>query len=296
MKRSAIALLITVMFVILITVAIGVALKQINSASQTLKEEAFLYQSSLILEDVLTILQNSPDLARIGDSNSSAELFVLLSSASLIPFESEGMSVLIGLSSARSLYPVNSLDLNNSQILREYVSTKGANSAYVDLLLDCKGKIKEDGSYNSPIFEENPALYRDAIASSEHLEQINRYYAQTYNDNALANIAFAKLFSYTQETNASIDLNFATAEVWELLLGGDIQRAQTLAQNAGAYEEMESLGLSEEEQSRLALFRTSFFEPVLLVTLQIADADTKATIRFEYDIKKKKGSQFVYEI
>lgn len=142
MKRSAIALLITVMFVILITVAIGVALKQVNSASQTLKDEAFLYQSSLILEDVLTILQNSTDLARVGDSNSSAELFVLLSSASLIPFESQGTRVLISLSSARAHYPLASLDANTSQMLREYVSTKGVNSAYVDLLLDCKGKSK----------------------------------------------------------------------------------------------------------------------------------------------------------
>lgn len=296
MRRSAIALLITVMFVILITVAIGVALKQVNAASQTLKNEQFTYQSALLLEDVLRLLQNSPDLARVGDSNSSVELFMLLSTASFIPFESQGFEVVIKLSSARSHFPINSLTKENTPLFAEYVSAKGVNLSYVDILLDCKSGIKEDRSYNSAIFEENPALFRDTIASKEHLAQINEFYAKTYNDNALANIAFEKLFSYSQEANASIDLNFATAEVWELLLGGDIQKAQLMVQNAGAYESEESLALSAEELERLKLFKTSFFEPVLLVTLEIRNGLSSGVIRFEYDIKKKKGSEFVYEI
>ncbi|MDQ7066928.1 MAG: hypothetical protein Q9M40_02380 [Sulfurimonas sp.] len=58
MKRSkhAIALLITVMFIIVITVAIGVGLKQVNSASFQMKNEKFMYQSRLLIEDILKIL------------------------------------------------------------------------------------------------------------------------------------------------------------------------------------------------------------------------------------------------
>jgi hypothetical protein len=295
-SRKAIALLITVMFVMVITVAIGFGLKQVKDASDVLKNEAFMYESSIILEDVFKILESSTDLARVGDANSSTELFMLLSSASFIPFESQGISVIIKLSSARSKFPLTSLTKENTQAFMEYLIRKNINVSYVDILLDAQGKIKEDKSYNSAIFEEEPSLFRDYIASESHLERINEFYTKTYNDNSLKNAHFENLFSYTQETNASIDLNFATAEVWELLLGAEPQRAVALRQNAGLYTDIESLFLSAEEEERLALFKTSFFEPFLLVTLEISDEKSSATITFEYDIKKKKGSQFVYEI
>ena len=287
------------MFVIVITVAIGFGLRLTKEATQEVKSEAFLYQSSIILEDILKILQNSPDLARVGDANSSTELFMLLSSASFIPFESQGISVVMKLSSARSKFPLSALTLEAPQrieALKEYVSGRNVNAVYVDILLDANGKIKEDRSYNSAIFEENPSLFRDYIASKGHLEAVNDFYAKTYNDNSLKNIAFENLFSYAQEANATIDLNFATAEVWELLLGAPKERALFLVQNAGAYTDLESLALSEEEQSRLERFETSFFEPKLLVTLEIAEGKSMAIITFEYDIQKKKGSHFDYEI
>ena len=86
-SKNAIALLVTVMFVIVITVAIGFGLKQVNIATQVIKKENFMYQSTLIVEDVLKILKTSPDINRLRDSNSSAELNIFLSQAAFIPFE-----------------------------------------------------------------------------------------------------------------------------------------------------------------------------------------------------------------
>jgi len=296
LRKRAIALLITVMFVMLITVAIGFGLKQINKSAAMLSNENFMYQSSIIVEDILNILQNSQDVARVADANSSTELFVLLSQASFIPFEIADMSVVLKLSSARAKFNPSTLDTKTTEALREYMNIKMVNTQYVDILLDAMSGIKADASYNSRIFDEMPYLFRDHIASQEHLEQLNIFYAQEFNDNALQNVDFEKLFYYSNDANASIDLNFATAQTWELMLGTTLQRAEFLAQNAGAYETLESLGLQEDEQERLARFKTSFFEPVLFVELEMHQADKEAYVSFEYDIKKKKGSNFVYEI
>ena len=141
LHKRAIALLITVMFVMLITVAIGFGLKQINKSASMLSQENFMYQSSIIVEDILNILQNSPDVARVADANSSTELFILLSQASFVPFEVANMSVVLKLSSARSKFNPSTLNVKTTEALREYMSMKMVNSQYVDILLDAMSGI-----------------------------------------------------------------------------------------------------------------------------------------------------------
>lgn len=295
-SRSAIALLITVMFVIVITVAIGFGLRQVNSASKIIKDEKFMYQSSIIIEDVLNILKTSPDFARVADSNSSDELFLLLSAASFIPFESSGVEIVLKLESARSKFNPRLLDINTTQSFVDYLNNKMVNSQYLDILLDNVRGVKEDNSYNSAIFEENPYLFRDYIASARHLKKINEFYAQEYNDNSLSKIDFENLFYFSKDTNISIDLNYATTEVWELLLGTTKERAEFLSSNAGSYIDDASLNLDLDELERLHRFKTSFFEPIVLVEIELRQNSSISNIQFEYDIKKKKGSNFVYEL
>ncbi|MBT5935862.1 hypothetical protein [Sulfurimonas sp.] len=295
-SKNAIALLITVMFVIVITVAIGFGLKQVNSAAKIIKDENFMYQSSVIVEDVLNILKNSADIARAADSNSSDELFILLSSASFIPFESSGVEIILKLHSARAKFNPAQLDANTSQAFVNYLTNNMINSQYLDILLDNVSGIKEDNSYNSAIFEENPYLFRDYIASAKHLQIINDFYSQEYNDNSLEKINLKNLFYFTQDKNISIDLNYATTEVWELLLGTTKERAEFLSINAGTYTDDDSLNLDTNELEKLHKFKTSFFEPFLLVEIEIRQNNSISNIQFEYDIKNKKGSNFVYEI
>ena len=295
-SRNAIALLITLMFVIVITVAIGVGLKQINDASKILKSENFMYQSSIIIEDVLNILKSSPDVARVADSNSSDELYILLSSASFIPFESSGLEIVLKLQSARAKFNPAQLDANTTESFVDYLNNKMVNSQYLEILFDSVSGVKEDNSYNSAIFEENPYLFRDYIASAKHLKKINDFYAEEYNDNSLEKIDFDNLFYFTQDKNMSIDLNYATTEVWELLLGSTPERAEFLSSNAGAYTDDASLNLDDSELERLKKFKTSFYQPIVLVEIDMRRDDSHSTIQFEYDIKEKKGSNFVYEL
>lgn len=295
-SKSAIALLITVMFVIVISVAIGVGLKQINSATQELKTEKFMYQSTLLIEDVLKILGKNKELKAIVDQKSVEGMFLFLSQAKFIPFESSGLSILLSIESARSKYNLRNLDVYSVSALKYYVENNRVDTQYVEMLLDAKSGIKVDNSYNSNIFDENPYLFRDYVASAKHLRQINDAYAREYNDNSLTNIKFENLLYYTKESNTSIDLNYAKPEVWEMMLGVTKERAKGLYSAAGSYRKLNDLNLGDDEKFKLSKFKTSFFQPYILVSIEIMQGDSESKIIFEYDIKNKKGLNFVYEI
>jgi hypothetical protein len=284
------------MFVIVITVAIGYGLKQVNSASSIVKEEKFIYQSSIIVEDVLTILKTSPDIARAIDTNSSSDFYVFMSQASFIPLQISGFDIVLKISSARAKFNPKQLNAQNIDLMRIFMSNHNVNSQYVDILVDSISGIKEDNSYNSTIFDENPYLFRNYIASFEQVKEINKFYTKEYNDPALENIDFKELFYFSDESNISIDLNYATPVVWELLLGTTKERAEFLSDGMGSYTAVEDLNLDRDEEENLAKFKTSYFEPFLFVEIEIMQENMQSKISFEYDIKKKEGYNFAYEI
>ncbi len=296
-SRNAIALLITLMFVIVITVAIGYGLKQVNVATKIVQEENFLYQRNIIIEDILNILNNSRELQAAVENNSSIEFFTLLSQAGFIPFEYGGVEIILKIKSARGKFNPSAIDETRGTLLRQYLGNHNINSQYVDLLIDNTSGIKEDNSYNTPIFDENPNLFRDYIASAKHLKIINDFYAREYNDNSLQNIDFNELFYYgADDANTSIDVNYATAEVWELMLGCQRERAEFLSLAGGSYNSIEDLNLNSEEEVFATNFNISFLEPIVLIELEITINGQGSTMSFEYNIQNKKGSNFAYEI
>lgn len=300
--KKGIALLITVLFVMAITVAIGVGLRQVKEASWHMENENFMLQASTVLDDVLNILQSSKELEQLAQNKSSAELFTFLSSVSFIPLESSGLKMDIKISSARSNFNVNSLvDADNIintdrvNILNEYLSKYKVNIGYVDILLDVM-RGDENITYNRAIFDEKPYLFRDYVASEKHLNEVDDFYMKTYHNNNLKRIDFANLFYFSKNKNIAIDLNYATMEVWKMMLGCDKKKATQLASGYGGYSSLEDLSLNGEEKLALAKFQTSYFEPYLDVVIDITQNYKNAKIRFEYDIQTKKGSNFVYEI
>ncbi len=295
-SRSGIALLITVMFVIVITVAIGYGLKQVNSAATAVKQENFIYQSNIIVEDLLRILQTSPEIQAAVDTNSSEALFLLISQAAFIPFESHGLEMVLKIKSARAKFNPAQIDANNTEQIKLFMNNYNINNQYVDILRDNINGIKEDNSYNSRIFDEHPYLFRDYIASSEHLKIINDFYTKEYNDNSLSKIDFDNLFYYSSDRNMSIDLNYATPEVWEMLAGVQKERAEVLTANGGFYTKYEDLGLNDDELENLKHFKTSFYEPILDVEVEIRQNGLLSNIHFEYNIKTKKGSNFAFKL
>ena len=298
MQKNGIALLITLLFIMLITVSIGFGLKQLNLASGYVDNEKFLYQSSVILDDVLGYLKTSQEL---NDINSSEDLDLFLAQASFIPFQIKDLKISIELSSARSKFNINSLidkkkpDTKKVEILKQYLSNHMINISFVDILLDSMGGIKEDLSYNSGLFDEKPYLFRDYISSYEQFSELEAYYKKYYHDDSLKNIDFKNLFYFSHDKNYKIDLNYATKETWEMMLGCGESRAVQLSE--ADYDSYESLGMDVEELNILKhRFKTSFFEPYIYVVITVMKNNNNAIISFEYDMKKKEGYDFVYEI
>ena len=308
-KKRGIALLITTLFMMAIIFSLGISLKQVNEATTEVENENFMLQTSVILDDVLSILRTSEELDFITKDNSGDAFFIFLSEASFIPFESSGVKILIELKSARAKFNINSLNsAKRIDSLKLYLNNYMVNTTYVDMLLDNMKGFKEDMSYNSEIFYEKPYLFRDYIVSSEHLAEINDFYNKTYHDNSLNKKAkkssnydeyildLDDLFYFRSNKNTKVDLNYATVSTWEMILGCSRQRAIELNTGGGSYNSLDTLMLDDEEKIELAKFKTSFFEPYLDVAVEVLQNNNSAIIRFEYDMKSKKGSNFVYEI
>ena len=294
LSRRAIALLITVFFIMLITLSVGAGLKYINNASKSMQSEQFILQSAMILDDVLVLLKSSEELSKIASSD---ELAIFLAESSFIPFESNGVSVVIEISSARDRINPNTLITKpRLDAFKNYLILKMVNTEYADMLSDVIGGIKEDMSYNTDIFNQKPYLFRDYMASSKHLEELNDSYLKRYHESSLQNIDTDKLFYISTDKNSSLDLNLAAPSAWELMLGCDEGRAEVLSSGGGTYTALDDLGLSEPEKIALNEFKTSFFEPYVYVKIEITQKDSTANIAFEYDIQSKKGSNFVFEV
>lgn len=307
MKRNAIALMITLLFVISISVAIGIGLKQVKDASNSVNDESFMIESSVIVDDVLKLLTTNKELDMIVKASAIEDrrdaLAIFLAQSAFIPFESSGIKVIIQIESARKKFNPNMLVDENATlhsqrvaIVSNYITSKGVESEYVDLLLDAMSGVRDDGSYRSELFVKEPTLFRDYIADEKHLQKINDSFMQIFHTNTLKAIKFEELFYLSKERNISIDLNQATQEVWSMMLGVESERAELLVENEGSYASLEDIQLTPEEKVSLAHFSTSFYEPFLDVKVEILKGDKNVKIGFEYDLTKKKGSHFIYEL
>ncbi|MDX1808596.1 MAG: hypothetical protein R3331_03540 [Sulfurospirillaceae bacterium] len=292
--KNGIALLVTVLFIMLITFSIGIGLKYVSTSATNMKSEHFLFQSSILLDDILKILKSSKDLEQI---NSPGSLALFLTRSSLISFESSGIKIAISIESARSKINPNVLS-NEARInaFKSFLAKNTVNLGYADMLLDLQGGMKENMSYNTNIFNDNPELFRDYITSYEHLEALGDIYMKKYHDDNLKNINMKELFYIGVEKNSYIDLNYATLPVWEFILGCDKNRASALVAGEGTYRTLKDLALNSEEASLLKRFKTSFFEPYLDVKVKITQESNSANIRFEYNIRSKKVSNCVFKI
>jgi hypothetical protein len=301
--RPAIALLLTLFFIMLITLSLGVGLGYMKKMTYNTQQEQFMIQSRVILDDFLTMLKSSKDLdALIQENNSSEAFYNFITSYSTIPLAHEEIEVLIQLSSARGKFNPNTLVNEDALLqtkrfdaLKEYFNKNNINSSYADVMLDILN-TKENYYPTSDIFYMYPQLSRGSLASLQHQQILSDFFANRYRDNSINNIDFDKFFIYTQDTTTKVDLNFASAEVWSLLIGCESLRAQEILQKSGTCQDLECFGLSVQEIEQLNNFAYSFYEPIIEIKLSLRQNNMHAFISFEYDMKQKKGYHFVYQI
>ena len=301
--KNAIALMITLFFIMAISVLVGIGLSEVKKISTATQKERFLLQSRVIADDVMRLLKSSQDLDMLVGGESNEAFFLFVEQSGFIPLNTKEIEVVLEISSARSKININSLKkdansfhLKRVEALQRYLNYHMVDMVYADLLLDAMSGIKEDYSYMSDLFRFKPHLFRDYIASKNHLEEINRFFKDNYRFNTLERVDFDTLFSYNKKIDTKIDLNFATPNVWMFMLGCDHLRAQEIASKRGFCTDLDCFELAEPEKELVNHFNTSFFEPIIDVKVTMYQNDMKAKMSFEYDMKLKKGSNFVYEI
>jgi len=296
-KKNAIALLITMFFIMAITVAIGLNLKNINKAKQEVNSENFLLQSRTILNDILKILKNTPELNDINDSDSFRTF--LQTYTTMIPL-SKNIMLNIDLKSARAKFNINALKDNNAtkEAISSYFNSYMINNQYIGILEDLISGIKKDGEYNSGIFNDKPYLFRDYINSFSQIEDANEYYKQNYHDNSVDKLNLSKIFYFLDGNNSNytIDLNFVNRDVFNIMSGVFENNSKDENQSDDFFVDCNSLSNKQKTDFKNKFHASCDLQKIIDVKLSIMGYKQKADIEFEYDIKTKKGSKFVYKI
>jgi len=302
-NKNAIALLITMFFIMAITITIGVSLRHINSAKENLSSEKFLLQTTVVLHDMMKILKDTPEL---NDINDTQTFRAFLSQYSTVVPLSADMAVEVKLESARSKFTFNALQDNNTtkgesalkNALIGYFNAKNINSEYVYMLKDLTGGIKADGTYKSGIFNENPYLFRNYISSDEQIKALNSYYKRTYNDNSVDKIDLHNIFNFGNYKASSyiIDLNFVNRDIFNIMSGKYYEQENNTSLEDGFFVDCDQLTTKEKENLKRKFNASCDLQKIIAVTLFITQDKQNAKISFEYNILTKKGSNFVYKI
>lgn len=296
-RRKAVALLMTLLFIIAISAVLGISLMQLKQGNREVAGGHFLVQSSAMVEDILSVLGNVDKVAKVSDA---ASLRQFLDVAALLPLRAEGVAVSISLRSEMGKLNINTLSA--SQKFQETLINHmryGYNvqePVYLsELLMDCMDGERE--FYRTDIFEYLPELYRERIADSEHFEQILDYYVRTRRDRSVYDLPWEQLMRFDERNSTRIDVNYVSAELWQMLLPGvGPEKAAAVAEHAIAYEEWGDLGLSEDDMVQLNDFNLSYYEPVVHVGVRIIENNQSADIAFDYDLSTKKAKEFSYDI
>jgi len=303
MNKNAIALLITMFFIMAITITIGVSLKHINSAKENLASEKFLLQTTVVLHDIMKILKDTPEL---NDINDTQTFRAFLSQYSTFVPLGRDMTVRVKLESARSKFTFNALRDNNTaektnalkNALIGYFNARNINIGYVYLLQDLTKGIKADGMYNSGIFNDNPYLFRDYISSDEQIKVLNNYYKKIYNDNSVDKIDLHNIFNFGNYRPSSyvIDLNFVNRDVFNIMSGKYYTQENNTSSENDFFVDCNQLSAKEKENLKRKFNASCDLQKIIAVTLFMTQDKQNAEISFEYNIQTKKGSNFVYKI
>ncbi len=293
-KRRAIALLITLFFVISVTAAVGVSMIQLRLSAQQVREGKCLIQSSMILDDLIKLLKTTPILEKI---NNADDLRYFLENTSLIPVALENLNVKVNIHSPMGRININTLA--SSKAFQEALSLYMLQyeiediDYFQDLLIDSMGG--KQPHYRTDLFDNQPWLYREKIVSMAHFEQIVDYYVITRHDAKIRKIPWDSLIRFSTPNDYYIDVNYITAELWQLLLPGLSEGlAKELSSWENLYKAEEDLGLSQEELEYLHKYQLSYYLPRLAVNVDVKRNDQNVHVAFEYDIKTKKVGSVDY--
>jgi hypothetical protein len=309
-SNRGIALLITLFFIISITLAVGIGLKQVNEARAEIEQENFMIQSSVVLDDVLKILTKMSKEYDVENDADGEGFYTFLEESAFIPFESSGIKTLISIDSARSKLNINAFadaNLSTKEALESYFESRMVGLEYVDMLFDVIKGIRVEPPYRTDIVHQRPLLIKDTnnyISSYENLREINEFYKLSYHDNKIDKINFKNLFYFSADSNYSLDLNCISPAAKDVIWASDVVYVEDETQNEEMLEQTTPCSvdfcasLSEEEKSNFnsKYNATCIPQRNINVVVEVMQHKQHAKIMFEYSMDSKKGSNFVYEL
>jgi len=298
-SRPAIALIITLFFIMAMTLLVGISSGLSDSALKRVEKERFLIQANRISHDVVTILgQITKDL------NGSDDLDMLIDLPVLLDDEVSGMHVEITFESASSRLNINSLVDENGTIQKEYynllenvlINNQVLDpSLFLSLVADTIDSDIEERIVDSEIATLDPFYSNGEIIDMKHFNKIIQKYIEMRDDLAINQIPWSKLIStvgkdidinhVTPELFAEIFPNFAPDEVLEYTLG----RKDT-------YNKMEDLEVDDITKEYLLKLGVSFYEPLVKCNVLLKVNEQTGIISFYYDLSGKNASEFNIEI
>ena len=309
-SKRGMALLITLFFIISITLAVGIGLKQVNEARSEIEKENFMIQSRVVLDDVLKILTKMSKEYSTQNDASGEGFYTFLTESAFIPFESSGVKTSIEISSARAKLNVNAIadeNLSTKVALESYFESRMIGLEYMDMLFDVIKGRRVEPPYRTNIFYEKPLLFKESnnyISSYENLKEINEFYKLSYHDNKIDKINFKNLFYFTSDNNYSLDLNCMSSSVRDTIWASDVVYVEDEQQNEESTEQSSNCNvdfcasLSKKQKKDLETKYNGTCKPQrhINVVVEVMQNKQSARIVFEYNMDSKKGSNFVYEL
>ena len=211
------------------------------------------------------------------------------------------MRVFIEIKSAGAKFNINNLaDKKIREAFINYLARYNVGDAEYLVALLVDNMQKERQTYESDIFDEKMWLYRDKIASSEHLKEILDFYVKNRHDPYVYDVPWDKIvrFADKDSNGTSLDANYFTAEMWQMMIPLlDEVQVEELSDHLAVFQKFEDTGLQKEDYKiAKEVYKAGFYYPVLEVSVDIEDKNSSAKIKFDYDIKAKKGKNFEFHI
>lgn len=301
-KRPAMALMMTLFFIIAIVSALAISLTQTRQVMTHVNEGQFLVQTSALLEDTLSLFKGAKELDEIVDAT-TFDLY--MSMASVIPLpEVNGLRVLISMESDRGKFNINTLNAKDKKLLtmfQEYLQNSQYNiqdiNYLTELLMDAMSGKRD--LYYTDIFDQYPLLYRERIVNKKHLDQILDYYILTRHDNAVSLVPWEELFRFGDNNDSTLDVNYMKQASWQMILPF-IQEttAVEIAESGEVYEKLDDISYLDEGSIKILKdYNATTYQPFIQVELDVNnDKNQSSRVKFEYDLKNKKAYKFEYTI
>lgn len=302
-KRSGIALIITIAFIAAVAALIGLSFGRLDDAYQRVSNKRFLVQSDILLSRMFEILKRASS-----DVNDSTGLDIFLS----VPFAFENkefdMLTTVAFESAASRPNINWLVENSAadpndpyapvplnpdmedyldRILSLYNITDRV--LFVSMVADTIDEDLQARSPGSEIAMEDVDFTQGRLYGLHHFMQVVAAYERATLDPAIRTVPWASLIGFS---NGDIDFNHISPEVLSVLmpeLGGD-QSALFTTDRLDVYSSLEELPLSPEAKERMEALHVVFYDPGVKGDILIRNGEQRLHATFLYNLGTKEVS------